>query len=92
MQSNEVTLASPIQKLWFTLFDRSPVRQSPLTVEPSRNSEDDSGAPGWASFFCYFLLLIVFQLVEERAIFFVGETAQSATKVDIQLRFGLPIF
>ena len=41
-QSNKVTLASPIQNLWFILFDRSSGRQSPLTVEPSRNSEDDS--------------------------------------------------
>ena len=40
-QSNKVTLASPIQNLWFILFDRSSGRQSPLTVEPSRNSEDD---------------------------------------------------
>ena len=67
LQSNKVTLASPIQNLWFILFDRSSGRQSSLTVEPSRNSEEDIGAPGWASFLCYFLLLIIFQLVEERA-------------------------
>ena len=42
MQCNKVTLASPIQNLWFILFDRSSGRQSPLTVEPSRNSEDDN--------------------------------------------------
>ena len=41
LQSNKVTLASPIQNLWFILFDRSSGRQSPLSVEPSRNSEDD---------------------------------------------------
>ena len=41
LQSNKVTLASPIQNLWFILFDRSSGRQSSLTVEPSRNSEDD---------------------------------------------------
>ena len=35
LQSNEVTLASPIQNFWFILFDRSSGRQSPLTVEPS---------------------------------------------------------
>ena len=69
------------------LFDRSSGRQSPLTVEPSRNSEDDSGAPGWASFRCYFLLWINFQLVGERAIFLVGETAESTPKVDLHLRF-----
>ena len=43
LHSNKVTLASPIQILWFILFDRSSGRQSPLTVEPSRNSEDDRG-------------------------------------------------
>ena len=87
MQCNKVTLASPIQNLWFILFDRSSGRQSPLTVEPSRNSEDDSGAPGWASFRCYFLLWINFQLDGERAIFLVGETAESTPKVDLHLRF-----
>ena len=50
LQSIKVTLASPIQNLWFILFDQSSGRQSPLTVEPSRNSKDDIGAPVWALF------------------------------------------
>ena len=41
-QSNKVTLASPIQNLWFILFDRSSGRQIPLIVSLVRNSEDDS--------------------------------------------------
>ena len=60
LQSNKVTLASPIQKLWFILFDRSSGRQIPLTVGLVRNSEDDIGAPGWASFLSYFLLWVIF--------------------------------
>ena len=87
LQSNKVTLASPIQNLWFYFFDRSSTRQSPLTVGLVRYSEDDIGAPGWASFRCYFLLWINFQLVGERAIFLVGETAESTPKVDLHLRF-----
>ena len=59
----------------------------PLIVSLVRNSEDDSGAPGWASFRCYLLLWINFELVGERAIFLVGETAESTPKVDLHLRF-----
>ena len=89
MQCNKVTLASPIQNLWFILFDRSSGRQSPLTVEPGRNSEDDIGAPGWASFLCYLLLLFIFGLFEECAKFFVEETAESRPKADLHFVLGL---
>ena len=41
-QTIKVTLASPIQNLWFISFDRSSGQQIHLTVEPSRNSEDDN--------------------------------------------------
>ena len=85
--SIKVTLASLTQNHWF--FNWSVFwATKPLSVEPSRNSEEAK----WRVSFPFFFLLCIEPLISERACdISISETVESTPKIDLSVQFELPI-